>query len=195
VCLVTRGKDLSDVSSVSLDISSKTSVAVTKIIFREFLGFEPQWRDADPDVEAMLARSDAALIIGDPALGIAEFGMRNAESEDQRSKIKDPLRKFDLAEVWHQHTGLGFVFAMWMTKKDACPIDFAGARDEGLAHADDIAANYADEIGLSRDDMKSYLTENISYSVDDSMRDGLELYFKLAVKQGLIRVNNPLVFV
>src|SRR5215203_3645371 len=41
VCLVTKGKDLKDVESVALDISSKTSVALTKIIFREFLGFEP----------------------------------------------------------------------------------------------------------------------------------------------------------
>src|ERR1035437_11096030 len=64
VCLVTKGEDLADVRSVSLDISSKTSVALTKIIFREFLGFEPEWRDAEPNIDAMLASSDAALIIG-----------------------------------------------------------------------------------------------------------------------------------
>src|SRR5687768_18117857 len=54
VCLVTRGMVLSDVRSVALDISSKTSVVLTKIIFREFLGFEPEWRDAEPDIDAML---------------------------------------------------------------------------------------------------------------------------------------------
>src|SRR5687768_17042358 len=68
VCLVTRGMELSDVRSVALDISSKTSVVLTKIIFREFLGFEPEWRDAEPNIDAMLAVSDCALLIGDPAL-------------------------------------------------------------------------------------------------------------------------------
>src|SRR4051812_35592368 len=44
VCLVTRGMDLGDAKSVSLDTSSRTSVALTKIIFKEFLSAEPEWR-------------------------------------------------------------------------------------------------------------------------------------------------------
>ena len=178
VCLVTNGEFLTDVNSVSLDVSSKTSVVLTKIIFREFLGFEPEWIDAEPEIDNMLAASDAALLIGDPALMIDE------------SRYK----KFDLAGLWHQHTGLGFVFAMWMTRRASCSIDLAAARDEGIAHAEDIAANYAAEIGLSRDEMKSYLTENISYSIDDSMRQGMELFFELAAKHGLIPKNRELLF-
>ncbi len=185
VCLVTKGEDLSDVKSVSLDVSSKTSVVLTKIIFREFLGFEPEWIDAEPDIDAMLATSDAALLIGDPALRISDSAIRDPQSA---------VRAFDLAELWHQHTGLGFVFAMWMTRRETCAIDLAAARDEGFAHADDIAANYAAEMGLSRDDMKSYLTENISYSIDDSMRQGMKLYFELAGKNKLISENKTLVF-
>src|SRR5215210_7271016 len=38
VALITRGMDLQDVRSVSLDNSSKTSVVLSKILFREFLG-------------------------------------------------------------------------------------------------------------------------------------------------------------
>src|SRR5262245_3995666 len=81
VALVTRGSELSDVKSVALDVSSKTSVVLTKIIFREFLGFDPEWRAAEPDIEKMLDGSDAALIIGDPALGIADCGLGNADFE------------------------------------------------------------------------------------------------------------------
>ena len=178
VCLVTKGANLKDVRSVALDVSSKTSVVLTKIIFREFLGIEPSWIDARPDLDAMLADTDAALLIGDPALMIDET----------------KYRKFDLAELWHQHTGLGFVFAMWMTRKEKCDIDFAAARDEGFTRADEIAANYAAEIGLSRDEMKSYLTQNISYSPDESMRRGMELYFELAAKNRLSDENRPLLF-
>ena len=189
VCLVTKGDELKDVRSVSLDVSSRTSVALTKIIFREFLGFEPEWRDAKPDIDSMLGVSDAALLIGDPALSIS-----NPESRDVRSQISN-IKYFDLAELWHEHTGLGFIFAMWMTRRESCEIDFAAACDEGLAHADDIAANYAAEIGLSRDEMKGYLTENISYTPDESMRRGMQLYFELAQKNGLIAENKPLRFI
>ena len=149
VSLITNGKDLSDVKAVALDISSRTSVVLTKIIFREFLGFEPEWRDAKPDIKAMLAESDAALLIGDPALVISN----RLASRVSRS----PLRVFDLAELWHKYTGLGFVFAMWMTRKDRIDIDFAAARDEGLSHIDDIVANYRPDVGIEREQMVEYL--------------------------------------
>ena len=190
VCLVTKGEDLSDVKSVSLDVSSKTSVALTKIIFREFLGFEPVWKDAEPNLDEMLSDSDCALIIGDPALMIAD--LKRAKDKGQRTN--DEFRKFDLVEIWRKFTGFGFVFAMWMTRNETCEIDFADARDEGLKHLDEIIANYETEISLEREDFKKYLTENISFSIDDSMQKGLELYFDLAQKHKLISDSKPLNF-
>jgi len=179
VCLVTKGEDLKDIRRVSLDTSSRTSVALTKIIFREFLGFEPVWRDTKPDIDAMLTESDCALLIGDPALIIDETR----------------YRKFDLAETWKGFTGLGFVFAMWMTPRASCPIDFSAARDEGLEHIDEIVANYETQITLGRDDLKKYLSENISYSISESMRQGMALFFELAQKNDLLTKNKPLEFV
>lgn len=183
VCLVTRGIELSDVHSVALDTSSRTSVVLTKIIFREFFGFEPAWKDAAPEIDAMLRQADAALLIGDPALRLSALPVGSAH------------RTFDLAELWCRHTGLGFVFAMWMTRRDSVTIDFASARDEGLEHIDEIIANYETDIRLGPDEMRNYLSENISYSVDDSMRRGMELYFELAQKNGLLIENKPPVFV
>ncbi|MGD9563536.1 MAG: menaquinone biosynthetic enzyme MqnA/MqnD family protein [Pyrinomonadaceae bacterium] len=182
VCLATRDRPLEDVRSVALDVSSRTSVVLTKIIFREFLGFDPEWREARPDVEAMLASSDCSLLIGDPALRVA------ARPADAAYQV------FDLAKLWHDLTGLGFVFAMWMTRQKAAPVDFAAVRDEGLAHIDEIAANYVGDIDLSFDELKEYLTSNISYEIDESMQAGLELYFELAFKNGLIERNRPLEF-
>lgn len=179
VCIVSRSHDLNDVRSVSLDTSSRTSVALVKIIFREFLGREPEWRDAAPDVDAMLAETDAALLIGDPALSITPT---------------DTLHKFDLAKVWRSYTGLGFVFAMWMTRGETMEIDLAHARDEGLAHIDDIVSNYLPEIPLKREEMTAYLLENISYSVSDEMRGGMELYLKLAAKHGVTQEFRDLNF-
>lgn len=185
VCLVTRDKPLESVRTVALDVSSKTSVYLTKIIFREFLGFEPKWREAPPRIDEMLSTCDCALLIGDPALRL---------TVPSRVTPDTPFRIFDLAELWHSYTGLGFVFAMWMSVREAAPVDFAAVRDEGLEHMDEIAANYVSDINLSRDELKKYLTSNISYKIDESMQAGLELYFELAFKNDLIERNRPLDF-
>jgi chorismate dehydratase len=204
VCLVTKGGDLKDVKKVALDVSSKTSVALTKIIFREFLGFEPKYRNAKPNVTEMLAEADCALLIGDPALEISDSGfgiadLERTKTKNQKPKTENPLRKFDLVELWKSFTGCGFVFAMWMANAEkaeaARTIELAAARDEGLRHVGEIISNYESEISLARDDFEKYLTENISYSIDDSMREGLELYFRLARKSGLIAQNKPLSFI
>jgi len=184
VCLVTKGMGLRDVSSVALDVSSRTSAALTKMIFREFLGREPEWRDAAPNIDAMLAGADCALMIGDPALRIPD-----APSD------ASPYRKFDLAELWRKMTGLGFVFAMWMTKNSALPLDLAAARDEGVANLEAIAANYTQQIGLGTEELLTYLGDNISYEISDEMFQGLELYFSLGEKHGLFGSLKPLHFV
>ena len=183
VCLVTKGEDLKDAKSVALDVSSKTSVALTKIIFREFLGVEPVYKNAEPNLSEMLTCSDCALLIGDPALTIDE----------------DKYRKFDLAEVWKNFTDFGFVFAMWMANAEnaeiAKMIDFAAARDEGLKHLAEIVSNYEAEIPVAREEFKIYLSQNISYSIDENMQKGLELFFRLAHKNRLIESCKPLAFI
>ena len=165
VVLVTRTNNLKKVESVALDESSRTSAALVKIIFREFLGFEPKWETSAPDLKSMLAHADAALIIGDPAMKIP----------------RDEFRVYDLATLWHEFTGFGFVFAMWMVRKDALEkvrsVDFAAARDEGLANLSDIERTYVEQIGLSEDEIRSYLTENIVFSVDEEMKKGLDALF------------------
>ena len=202
VCLVTKGADLKDVRSVALDISSKTSVALTRIIFREFLNVEPVYQTAKPNLDIMLAEADCALLIGDPALMISDLGFRIwdlSKTENRRPKTENRIRKFDLAETWKSFTGYGFVFAMWMANRDkadaARRIDFRAARDEGLAHLDEIISNYETEITLPRDDFRRYLSENISYAIDDSMQKGLALYYDLAHKHGLIETRKSLNFI
>jgi chorismate dehydratase len=181
VVLVTRGAELRDARRVALDTSSRTSAALVEIIFREFLQREPQLEPASPNAPEMLKTADAALIIGDPAMTFPREG----------------LRVYDLAALWREHTGLGFVFAMWMTRADAGAavagaIDFAAARDEGLASVEEIVSAYQQELRLPRAELLSYLTDNICFSLDEEMQAGLELYFKLAHKHGITPGVRPL---
>jgi chorismate dehydratase len=174
VVLASKCDDLRNVRRVALDDSSRTSVALVKIIFREFIGFEPQWHVARPDLSSMLQDNDAALIIGDPAMKIAREG----------------LTVFDLATLWHDRTGLGFVFAMWMARDDRAEalkrIDFAAARDEGLWHLDDIVPVYEKRLGVRGRELEAYLTENIQFRIDDDLARGLELFFRLAEKHEIV---------
>ena len=182
VVLVTNKNNLKKVERVALDESSRTSAALVKILFREFLGFEPQWETSAPDVKSMLAHADAALIIGDPAMTIP----------------RDRFRVFDLATLWHEFTGFGFVFAMWMARRGRIQtpgINFSFARDEGVANIKEIADSYAARLGLSPAEVRTYLTENIVFNVDEQMRKGLTRYFELAHKHGLISESRTLEFV
>ena len=131
----------------------------------------------------LLQQADAALIIGDPAMRIS----------------RDQFRVFDLATLWHEFTGLGFVFAMWMVRNDCGEkvrqVDFAAARDEGLNQLDDIVAAQTDLLSLSPQEIREYLRTNIVFQIDDEMRRGLNLYFDLARKHKLIPELKPFEFI
>ena len=183
VVLVSKYDDLSKVRRVSLDVSSRTSQALVKIIFREFLNVEPNWVTGNPNLQAMLESNDAALLIGDPGMTIPRQG----------------LHVFDLASLWRRLTDSGFIFAMWMARGGAVEairrVDFAGARDEGLERIELIIDQYENEVPLSREEMREYLTANITFQIDESLEKGMNLYFELAWKHGLIENNKPLNFI
>ena len=174
VVLASKCDDLKEIRSVALDESSRTSATLVKIIFMEFVGHEPAWSTYTPDLQRMLSENDAALIIGDPGMTFSHEG----------------IRVWDMANLWNEQTSLGFVFAMWMVRQQTVDqvreLDFAAARNEGLSKMEEIVKSYESSLGLSAAEIRTYLTENISFSVDDEMRKGLQLYFELAQKHGLI---------
>ncbi len=183
VVLVTRIQDLREVRSVALDESSCTSAALMKVIFLEFLKVEPKWVTSAPNVDRMLKDHDAALIIGDPAMTFA----------------RDDLRIVDMASLWREYTGLGFVFAVWAVRVSEvhklAHVDFTAARDEGLERIESILSQYEKEIPLSREELKEYLTDDITFHIDENMEQGMKLYFDLAYKHRLIEQVKPSRFV
>lgn len=180
VNLVSKFDELKDVRKVALDESSRTSATLVKIIFREFLGHEPEWGTAAPDLKRMLDENDAALIIGDPGMTFARQG----------------FKVFDMASLWREHTGHGFVFALWMigaaASVQARAIDFVAVCREGVERTDEIVDFYQPLLGLARDELETYLSENLSFFPDDELRRGLDLYYKLAYQHGLIPAVKPL---
>ncbi|HLG17664.1 MAG TPA: menaquinone biosynthesis protein [Blastocatellia bacterium] len=173
VVLVSR-VPLTEVRSVALDTSSRTSAALVQIILGRFYSHHPLYRPSPPNIGQMLELNDAALIIGDPAMLVD----------------RSALRVYDLAEEWRAHTGLPFVFAFWGIRSDsrAWPggVDFLAAKREGTSRIDEISRSYSIGLNLSTDELRRYLTENISYDLDEESLRGLNLYYDLARDCGLI---------
>jgi len=170
---------LAGVRTVALDESSRTSAALVRILMEKFYRRCPEYLPAAPDPAEMLSRADAALLIGDPAL---TYG--------------GPGEIYDLAREWRGFTGLPFVFALWMGKANLSRhvADFAASLDFGLAHIDDIAAEYAPRLGMAPEAVTVYLTRNIDYSLDEENQKGLRLFFQLAHEVGLVPASRELLF-
>ena len=183
VVLVSRLNNLKKIRSVALDESSRTSATLTKIIFKEFLRTEPSWTMSSPNLTTMLRESDAALMIGDPAMTFS----------------RKSLNVWDLASLWHDFTGTGFVFAMWMARADLPAArlspNFAAARNEGVKAIDQIVEVYKDRLHLPADDLRDYLTNNVTFNLDNDLQTGMQLYFEIAARHGLIESQRPLEFV
>jgi chorismate dehydratase len=177
---VSKEEWLRGVRTVALDTSSMTSVALTKILFAEWMGGAREYRPMAPDLESMLNNCDAALIIGDPALQI---------DRSQYSTL-------DLAEEWVSRTGKPAVFAFWAIRQQALAGHdlaaiakaFRDSRDHGLAveNLEAIAQKWALSLGLTVEIIRAYLTQNIYYYLDDTCLQALQLFFRLGEKVGAL---------
>ena len=164
---------LREVRTIALDTSSHTSAALTRVLCARRFGLSPAFVPAVPDLPAMLASADAALLIGDPAL-----------FTDHRAL---GLAKVDLGLAWAEMTGLPFVWAFWAGRPGAAPPAVVSLLHEaaasGRAHLDEIAAAYTavpawQEIG------RRYLRDRLMFDLNARALDGLRTYYREAVALG-----------
>ncbi len=188
ILLVTQ-RDLADVRSVSLDTTSRTSAALTRVLLERVAHVRPAYRTHAPQLEAMLAEADAALLIGDPALLARESG------------VCSRYQCFDLAQMWREHTGLPFVFAFWAIRGDAVPRnpaqlveDFQHSLAAGRQNLDALIEEWASRIAVPRETIRAYWTENIHYTLDDQCLAGLQLFYRYAAECGALPAAPPLAF-
>jgi len=181
--LLIKPKGIADVRSVALDTSSRTSVALARILLRRKMGIDPELVPHAPDAAAMLRRCDAALIIGDAALKV----------------VPEDYDALDLAAEWVAWQQKPFVFAFWACRAAAeLPDDlgavFLEAKRLGLAARPEIAASFAGPLGLEGSFLENYLYRNIDFDLGPEHIGGLELFYRLAREQGLIPGLRPLRF-
>ena len=183
VALFTR-VPIEQVKTLALDISSRTSVALTRVLCAKRWGIAPSFTPADPDLETMLGRADAALMIGDPALRV--------------NPGKHRATKIDLGSEWHALTGLPFVYAMWTGRPGAASPGqcraLQAARDRGVAHVADIARDVAEGDQAREAQALHYLRDNLKYGLGEREAQGLRRFHELAAEIGLVPSLQPLRF-
>lgn len=168
---------LRDVRVVTLDAASRTSAALTRILLDREGARDPRFVSMEGgSVAGRLARADATLLIGDPAL---------------RAHCPEGVARFDLAAEWKRHVGLPFVFACWGMMaghdgdRDAIRARLEEAAESGLSRIPELAREQARRISLPAESVESYL-RLLQYRLDDRHVLGLQAFLDEAARIGIL---------
>jgi chorismate dehydratase len=178
-------QSLSALRSVAADTASRTTIAHTRILFHHWGNPNVPFLPAKADLDAMLQRADAAILIGDPALLALE------ERANRFERTGELLVYHDLAEEWHTLTGLPFVSAVWgiacsSPLNESIAHDFLQSRNHGLENIDALAAEWSARIPIPEATIRAYLTTNIHYLLDEECIAGMKAFFHLAADAGVL---------
>ena len=193
-------RPMKDVRSIAMDTSSRTSVALARVLCARLFRIQPTIESRGPDLADMLACCDAALIIGDTALFLEPGDVPGLETrptdEDPQPALKsrptsgNRVEKIDLGEAWRDMTGLPFVYAFWAGRSGVLdPADVAAlqrARDAGVTQPELIAREYFADSRERQAVGARYLRDNIKYYLGDAERAGLETFFRYAAEAGVV---------
>ena len=168
-----------DKKTVALTTASATSVVLLRILLELQTGVNPDFILYEQGNEDPADRADAVLTIGDLAIKKA-------------ATTKYP-HIYDLGELWHEFTGLPFVFALWQVnyKKN---IDkelrvlydiLRESRAYGLSHLRDLADASAKSLGIPARTLMEYW-KSFSYSLGAEEKKGLLSFYTYAAELGVI---------
>jgi len=165
---------ISEIVTLALDASSMTSNHLARILLAERYGVIPACTISQPDLDVMLARSDAALLIGNR--GLAADG--------------DGLRVVDLGAAWTDWTGLPFVWAMWVgvgdVEKSVADLVLT-AKEFGRERIAEIAREESVSLGIAEGRCLRYLAEVIDFDLGPEQLSGFERFAELCRKRGFVR--------
>jgi len=175
---------LNAIRSLALDNRSRTSIALFRILYSNVIPQGLKLVRQDPDPEKMLNQHDAALIIGDQALGISKEG----------------VSIYDLSEEWFKRTGKTFVHAV-ISVREGIKVEsriiqtLLDAKQEGLQNLDMIVQAQANKTGHPVFLLRDYLKNKIRYDFGEEEMEGLMHFQSLCHEFGLVPKKFPLRFV
>ena len=186
----THAQNLASIRTIAADTASRSSLAYAQILFRRFLSTDPQFLPAPADPVAMLQSADAALLIGDPALLALE-----ARDRIEAHPEVGPCLWLDLAHEWRARTGAPWVAAVWAVRPEALSgantarqliDDLQQSRDHGLAHIEELVAEWTPRIAVPAATIHHYLTRNIHYTLDVECIAAIALFRRYAGEANIL---------
>jgi chorismate dehydratase len=169
ILLISR-RPAGEIRTLAADASSRTSVQLARVILERRFGVSPETAPHPPDLEAMMAAADAAVIIGDPALAL----------DPERL----PYHVYDLGAEWVALTGQPMVFAVWAGRREAVTAAAVEAFREscryGRERIEEIVSAEAPRRGVAPELVREYLTRHIVNELGPRDYQGMELFLSYA---------------
>ena len=157
------------ITDVALDYQSRTSVNLSKVLFKFFWKREVRYTETTPGYEKLIEGTKAVVVIGDRT-----FSMND----------KFPY-EYDLSEEWQKFTGLPFVFAVWLSV-EKIPVEFINEFNAvlkfGLEHIDLVLNQEALPSDIPKTQLKAYLENYIDYNLNDQKRTALSVFLEYLKK-------------
>jgi chorismate dehydratase len=156
-----------DIETIYLDYRSRSSVALSKVLARNFWNREFRWMNTSRGFDFRnIGFKEAVVLIGDQCF-------------DYEKSFRF---KIDLASEWKAFSGLPFVFACWTANRvieESFLSEFNQALYLGVSNIDKVVLKLGNEGSIQGDILRKYLTENIDYLLDERKKKGLELFLGL----------------
>ncbi len=178
-------RPLTAIRSVAADAASRTTIAYARILFHMWGNRGVFFQSAPADLDSMLDKADAAIVIGDPGLFALE------ERSNRFERTGEELVYHDLAHEWHSLTGLPFVSAVWgiawsSTLDKSVADDFIQSRIHGLESIEALAVEWSCKLPIPESTIRAYLTTNIHYVLDEECIEGMRGFFRIAAETGVL---------
>jgi chorismate dehydratase len=195
---------------VLVSSQSETSVALLNIILRKFHKIDCSLMPTDEPLDSVLGKADAYLAIGDYALKakktVTSYKLQAMKNKDLSLVTNNSslLHIYDLGELWYANTGLPFVFALWIVRKDCFAEkadllerfirDLQMAKELALQNLDTLARELkpillsSHSLDIPEEELISYWN-GVSYDLTEEHERGLELFRKYSEELGLLVPN------
>ncbi|RJQ19875.1 MAG: futalosine synthase [Nitrospiraceae bacterium] len=164
---------------IALSSESETSTVLLKIILKEFMSLKCRFKLTEQrSVKNILSSFSAVLHIGDTAM-----------KEAKKIETLNSVYVYDLGELWDKYTGLPFVFALWIARKESVEnkkelfsklsSDLINAKKCAGRKFHLIAREAPQKKWLSEKELVAYW-KTISYDFTERHLEGLRLFEKYA---------------
>ncbi|BBD07628.1 menaquinone biosynthetic enzyme MqnA/MqnD family protein [Desulfovibrio ferrophilus] len=168
-------------NTISITKATASSVALLKVLWKYFWKLpEADWQDIEPGTGLDFER---------PFLEIGNHALRNYLNPPEGWQI------IDLADEWMRHTGLPFVFAVWIVRRglNERQMELLGDVHAALMHCKASCHESIDEIAelpgikpwIDRNGVENYLS-TLGYDLGPQEMASLALFGDYCTRLGLI---------